>query len=150
MSHSNRVRKYFRRETLCAVKIVLDIESNISHSSNMPRGRQTRVLRPEQIKPLHALRVEKRWTYQQLKVGIGAPCTAETLKSAMDGNAIWDVYHSFLASWVERWLGVPIIPVVPQDGKAAAAGNDGQKDEREAQQGAEAAAIDPTATRHGR
>src|ERR1700739_1018932 len=84
-------------------------------------GRPSKALRREQIEALQALRISKQWSYANLKAGIGAPCNAETLHKALKGFPVWDVYHSYLAQWCERFLKVPVRPTLPVDYKMAAA-----------------------------
>lgn len=43
----------------------------------------------------------------------------ETLKKALGGLPVWDLHHSYIAGWIERYLPAPPAPV---DGKAAASG----------------------------
>jgi hypothetical protein len=95
-----------------------------------PRGRQTRVLRKEQIDRLEKFRraphdgAPNGYSLLQLKRAMSAPFTWETLRKALQGLPVWDLSYFYIASWIDRYLSAP-----PRDGKTAAAGRDSESNE---------------------
>jgi hypothetical protein len=59
------------------------------------------------------------YSYPQLRMAMAASFRWETLKKALGGLPVWDLHHSYIAGWIERYLPAPPAPV---DGKAAASG----------------------------
>ena len=91
----------------------------------MPRGKQTRALRPDQIARLVKFKKEPHlgaphgYSYPQLRTAMAANFRWETLKKALGGHPVWDLHQSWIAQWIERYL--PAAPA-PIDGKSAASG----------------------------
>jgi hypothetical protein len=91
----------------------------------MPRGRQTRTLRPDQIKRLEAFKraphdgAPHGYSLPQLRSAMALGCSWETLQKALQGLPVWDMHHTYIAEWIERYL--PAAPAAV-DGKAAASG----------------------------
>lgn len=91
----------------------------------MPRGRQTRTLRKDQIERLEKFRKASHegaphgYSLPQLRLAMGASFGWRTLQTALQGRPVWDLSYSFIAQWIERYL--PAAPA-PQDGKSASAG----------------------------
>jgi hypothetical protein len=91
----------------------------------MTRGRQSKTLRPEEIRRLEEFRVSRRLTYPQLKLAMEAPFKWSTLKKALRGLPIWDLNHKFIVEWLD--VHCPEKPAAV-DGKTAAAGELVQRD----------------------
>ena len=97
----------------------------------MPRGRQTKTLRPDQIARLEKFRRTPHegapggYSLPQLKLAMAGPFTWETLSKALQGRPVWDLTASWIGQWIERYLPAP--PAEP-DGKAAAAGDEVKAD----------------------
>jgi hypothetical protein len=91
----------------------------------MPRGRQTRALTADQVKRLEAFRRSSHdgarhgYSLPLLKTAMGIGCSWETLQKALQGLPVWDLHHSAIAAWIERYLPAP---APERDGKAAASG----------------------------
>lgn len=79
----------------------------------MPKGRQTKALTQEQIALLEEFRKAPHegaaggYSVTQLQRAMALPFTAETLKKALQGRPIWDLRHSWLVAWIERYLKAP-------------------------------------------
>jgi hypothetical protein len=104
---------------------VLDKELLITYYPYMARGKQTRVLRPDQIERLEKFRRASHdgaphgYSYPQLRLAMAAGFHWQTLKNVLAGLPVWDLHHSWIAQWIERYLPAPPAPI---DGKAAASG----------------------------
>lgn len=85
----------------------------------MSRGRKSKVLLPDAIRRLEEFRIARRYTYPRLKLAMNAPFKWSTLKSAMDGNPVWEMNHAFIMEWLD--LHCPRVAV--PDMKARAAGD---------------------------
>jgi len=91
----------------------------------MPRGRQTRTLRPDQIARLEDFRKASHegaphgYSLPQLRLAMGASFGWRTLQTALLGRPVWDLSYSYITQWIERYIPADA-PV--QDGKSAAAG----------------------------
>lgn len=104
-----------------------------------------RALRPDQIARLAAFKKAAHpehgaphgYSYPQLRMAMAASFRWETLKKALGGLPVWDLHHSYIVDWIERYL--PAAPAAV-DGKAAASGEreteeasgDGEPNEEEA------------------
>lgn len=100
----------------------------MSYKSDMARGKQTRVVSPDRIEKLSKFRVAHGYSLPQLKLAMMAPFGWETLKKALGGVSVWDVHHSYIVQWIDRYLAAPETPV---DGKTAAAGASREDDAEE-------------------
>jgi hypothetical protein len=93
----------------------------------MATGPQTRALRKDQIERLEKFRriphdgSPAGYSYPQLRLTLGSPCTWKTVKKALEGLPIAILIHARISEWIERYL--PPLPL-PQDWKALAAGMD--------------------------
>lgn len=98
----------------------------------MPRGKQTRALRPDQIARLLKFKKQPHdgaphgYSYPQLRMAMAASFRWETLKKALGGHPVWDLHQSWIAQWIDRYL--PAAPG-PVDGKLAASGERSEVDE---------------------
>lgn len=76
----------------------------------MPRGRQTIALTREQVALLEEFRKQPHdgaaagYSVAQLRNAMSLPFSTETLGKALRGLPIWDLHHSWLASWIDRYL----------------------------------------------
>ena len=76
----------------------------------MPRGKQTITLTAEQVALLEEFRKSPHegaaagYSVAQLRKAMSLPFSTETLGKALRGLPIWDLHHSWLASWIERYL----------------------------------------------
>jgi hypothetical protein len=111
----------------------------------MARGRQTRTLRPDQIERLEKFRRSSHdgaphgYSLAQLRLAMDASFGWQTLKKALAGLPVWDLHHSYIAQWIERFIPAASAPI---DGKAAASGERNEQD-------TEAAGADGTIRRQG-
>lgn len=91
----------------------------------MPRGRQTRTLRPDQIERLKRFRMASHdgaphgYSLPQLRLAMDASFGWETLRNALLGRPIWDLSHAYIVQWLDRYIPAADPPI---DGKTAAAG----------------------------
>jgi hypothetical protein len=91
----------------------------------MARGRQTRTLTLDQRSRLERFRRASHdgaphgYSLPLLRTAMQIGCSWETLQKALLGLPVWDLHHSAIVAWIERYLPVST-PV--HDGKAAAAG----------------------------
>src|SRR6266404_5780987 len=91
----------------------------------MPRGRQTRTLRPDQIARLEKFRrsahdgAQHGYSLPQLRLAMGASFGWRTLQTALKGLPVWDLSYFYIVQWIERFIPED---APPQDGKSAAAG----------------------------
>jgi len=100
----------------------------------MPRGKQTRALRPDQIARLAAFKKAAHpehgaphgYSYPQLRMAMAASFRWETLKKALGGLPVWDLHHNYIVGWIERYLPAPPAPI---DGKSLAAGMERSSEE---------------------
>lgn len=101
----------------------------------MPNGRQTRRLTEDQIERLDKFRraahdsARGGYSFPQLKLAMSAPFGYKTLGKALKGLPVWDLHHSWIVSWIERYLGKPAQPAI--SGKDAAAGEREEESERD-------------------
>jgi hypothetical protein len=90
------------------------------------KGRQTRALRKDQIERLETFRRQAHegapagYSYAQLRLAMGKPCSWETLQKALQGLPVWDLRYFRINEWIERYL--PASPKPEPEGKTAAAG----------------------------
>src|SRR5882762_1834640 len=91
----------------------------------MPRGRQTRTLRPDQIERIQRFRMATHdgaphgYSLPQLRLAMDASFGWETLRNALLGRPVWDLSHAYIVQWLDRYIPAADPPI---DGKAAAAG----------------------------
>jgi hypothetical protein len=101
----------------------------------MPRGRQTRKLRPDQITRLETFKraphdgARHGYSLPQLRSAMALGCSWETLQKALLGLPVWDKHHFYIAQWIDRFLPAPPAPI---DGKAAASGERDEQNEEAA------------------
>jgi hypothetical protein len=101
------------------------------------KGRQTRILRKDQIERLETFRRTAHdgspagYSYAQLRLAMGKPCGWETLQRALQGRPVWDLLYYRISEWIERYL--PVSPKPEMDGKTAAAGERLSADEQAAE-----------------
>jgi hypothetical protein len=94
----------------------------------MPRGKQTRALRPDQIARLAAFKAAPHreegaphgYSFPQLRSAMGASFRWDTLKKVLAGLPVWDLHHAYIVEWIERYL-------------PPAAGDDSESDEEKAE-----------------
>lgn len=100
----------------------------------MPRGRQTRTLRPDQIERLKRFRMAPHdgaphgYSLPQLRLAMDASFGWETLQNALLGRPVWDLSHAYIVQWLDRFVPAAGAPI---DGKASAAG---ERDEEDAEE----------------
>lgn len=105
----------------------LTSKCNRCNSGNMPRGRQSRALSKNQIERLERFRraahegAAHGYSLPQLRMAIGASFGWRTLAKALQGRPVWDLHHSYIVQWIDRYLPPPV-----RDGKAEAAGKDSE------------------------
>jgi hypothetical protein len=120
------------------LNISLDNRWNRCNSGVMPRGRQSRSLSRSQIRRLEEFRRASHegaphgYSLPQLRSAMAAGFGWRTLQKALQGRPVWDLHHSYIAQWIERFL--PAAPL-PRDGKAAASGAGREMDEETAPEG---------------
>lgn len=94
----------------------------------MRRGPATRVLSRSQIQRLETFRrsahdgAEHGYSFPQLRQAMSCQFSWETLKKALEGKPVRDLYALYIIQWLDRYL--PAAAVF--DGKAAAAGRDSE------------------------
>lgn len=82
----------------------------------MARGRQTRILTKEQVQRLDLFRrarhegAESGYSLPQLTKAMAAPFGYKTLGKALQGLPVWDLHHSYIVCWLDRFVpaGVPV------------------------------------------
>ena len=90
----------------------------------MPRGHQSRALRPDQIERLEAFRRASHegaphgYSLPRLRSAMGASFGWATLQKALAGRPVWDLHHAYIAQWIERFCPAP----TQEHGKDADAG----------------------------
>jgi|SRR5882672_4086051 len=93
----------------------------------MPGGRESKALRPDQIKRLESFRRASHegaphgYSLPLLRTAMGAGFSWATLKKALQGRPVWVLHHAYIVEWLDRY--VPAAEP-PQDGKTASAGGD--------------------------
>lgn len=76
----------------------------------MARGKQTRVLEPEQIARLEKFRKAPHrghphgYSFTGLRKAMGASFRPETLTKALAGLPVWSLHHSYIVEWIDRFL----------------------------------------------
>lgn len=94
----------------------------------MAPGRQTRKLTAEQIDRLERFRKSPQegapagYSLPALRSAMQAPFGYKTLGKALQGLPVWELHHSWLVVWIERYLSV-------QNGKTNGSGD--ESDEKE-------------------
>jgi len=97
----------------------------------MPRGKQVRTLRKDQIERLERFRraphdgAPSGYSYAQLRLAMGKPCTWSILQKALNGEPIWDLIYWRVSEWIDRYVPAK----ETHDGKTAAAGRDSDESE---------------------
>jgi hypothetical protein len=86
--------------------------SRRTEGAEMPRGRQSKTLRADQIEGLEKFRrlphdgAPHGYSIPQLRTAMGAQFKWGTLKRALEGLPIWELHYGFIAQWVEQNLPV--------------------------------------------
>lgn len=76
----------------------------------MATGRQTRALKPDQIERLAEFKAAQHedaphgYSYAGLRSAMAASFGWQTLKKALAGLPVWDLHHTYIAQWIERYL----------------------------------------------
>jgi hypothetical protein len=68
------------------------------------RGREARRLTQAEIDRLELYRIRNRYSYPGLAKAMAVPFSWETLRSALDGKAVWVPNHAFIAEWIQRYV----------------------------------------------
>lgn len=93
----------------------------------MPKGPETRILRKDQIDRLERFRRTPHdgspagYSYPQLRLALGSPCSWETVRKALQGRPIAYLIHARISEWIDRYLP-PV--TLPKEGKASALATD--------------------------
>jgi hypothetical protein len=81
---------------------------NSPEGVEMPRGRQSKTLRPDQIESLEKFRrmphddAPHGYSIPRLCTAMGAHFKWVTLQRALEGLPIWDLHYGFIAHWIEE------------------------------------------------
>jgi hypothetical protein len=76
----------------------------------MARGRQTRELTKEQAQRLEKFRLARHegaecgYSLPQLARAMAAPFGYKTLGKALQGLPVWDLHHTYIVSWLDRFV----------------------------------------------
>jgi len=102
----------------------------------MARGRQTRALTAEQIARLKGYKAAPHdgaphgYSFPQLRTAMSCAFGWETLKKALAGLPVWDLHHTYIAEWIERYLPAGAAKWAPAvSGAVAAVSGEREKDE---------------------
>jgi hypothetical protein len=115
-------------------KLIFTRSPRLDGGAEMSPGRQSKTLRPDQIERLEKFRrmahdgAPHGYSIPQLCTAIGAQFKWGTLRRALKGLPIWDLFHGFIVQWIESNL--PLVPL--PDGKTAAAGDRDERDQEKA------------------
>lgn len=100
----------------------------------MARGKQVRTLSKDHIERLERFRraphdgASAGYSYPQLRLAMGKPCTWSTLQKALKGEPIYELICWRIREWIDRY--VPAKETAPvRDGKSAAAGRESDESE---------------------
>lgn len=95
----------------------------------MTTGRQTKALTPDQIERLAKFKAAQHngaphgYSYAGLRLAMSAGFGWQTLKKALAGRPVWDLHHTYIAEWIERYL--PAAAVVNDERHEEKAETDG-------------------------